>query len=174
MLKSLLPIVQEKVKLFLSKAKEAGFDLRITDGHRTPQEQDYIYAQGRTRPGRIVTYAKANQSLHNFKCAIDVVDKKKGYDIDWNKLGKIGESCGLEWGGRWTKPVDKPHFQYTGGLTLKQLQSGKRPEAPKLDKVVYLKGGKYYRVDNGVETHLTSMPQVWYYIARGYKNLGKV
>lgn len=174
MLKTLLPIVQEKVRLFLSKAKEAGFDLRITDGHRTPQEQDKLYSQGRTFPGKIVTNAKANQSLHNFKCAIDVCDRKKVYNIDWEKLGKIGESCGLEWGGRWKQFVDRPHFQYTGGLTLKQLQAGKQPEE-RFDKVIMLlKDGKYYRFDNNVGTHLTSMLQVGYYIARGYKNLGKV
>lgn len=177
LIKTLLPVVQEKVRLFLAKAKEAGFDLRITDGHRTPKEQDEIYARGRTVPGRVVTYAKGTpvpQSLHNFQCAIDVVDKKRGYDIDWNKLGKIGEACGLEWGGRWTRPVDKPHFQYTGGLTLKQLQQGKRPQPEVLDKVVYNKSGNWLRVDNGVETYLSSMPQVWFYIAKGYKNLGKV
>ena len=176
-IKTLLPVVQEKVRLFLFKAKEAGFDLRITDSHRTPKEQDEIYSRGRTTPGRIVTYAKGTpvpQSLHNFQCAIDVCDKKKLYDIDWNKLGKIGESCGLEWGGRWTKPVDKPHFQFTGGLTLKELQQGKRPISNVLDKVIVLKDGKYYRVDKGSYTHLTSMVQVGWYLAAGYKNIGKV
>lgn len=177
LIKTLLPVVQEKVRVFLVKAKEAGFDLRITDGHRTPKEQDYIYAQGRTRPGKIVTNSKGTplpQSNHNFQCAIDVCDRKKLYNIDWEKLGKIGESCGLEWGGRWVGFVDKPHFQYTGGLTLKQLQQGKRPQKEVLDKVVYNKSGNWLRVDKGVETYLSSMPQVWYYIARGYKNLGKV
>jgi peptidoglycan L-alanyl-D-glutamate endopeptidase CwlK len=29
---------------------------------------------------------------------------------DWEEIGRIGESAGLEWGGRWAKP-DRPHFQ---------------------------------------------------------------
>jgi len=30
--------------------------------------------------------------------------------LHWVTLGKLGESLGLEWGGRWSKP-DRPHFQ---------------------------------------------------------------
>ena len=43
---------------------------------------------------------------------IKVVAKKEDLD-SWEKLGALGESCGLTWGGRWKKP-DRPHFQYTG------------------------------------------------------------
>jgi peptidoglycan L-alanyl-D-glutamate endopeptidase CwlK len=52
-----------------------------------------------------------------------------GSDGDlWRKIGEIGESVGLEWAGRWTgKLREMAHFQYTGGLTLAQLQSGKVP-----------------------------------------------
>ena len=35
------------------------------------------------------------------------------YDKDgfFSKVGAIGKSIGLEWGGDWKTPVDKPHFQ---------------------------------------------------------------
>ena len=39
----------------------------------------------------------------------------------------IAESVGLEWGGRWTKFIDKPHCQYTGGLTIAQFKAGQTP-----------------------------------------------
>jgi peptidoglycan L-alanyl-D-glutamate endopeptidase CwlK len=40
------------------------------------------------------------------------------------QIGKIGESCGLEWAGNWKTFKEFPHFQYTGGLTIAQLQQG--------------------------------------------------
>jgi peptidoglycan L-alanyl-D-glutamate endopeptidase CwlK len=36
---------------------------------------------------------------------------------DWQEVGVAGESVGLEWGGRWRKIRDMPHFQLTRGLT---------------------------------------------------------
>ena len=32
-------------------------------------------------------------------------------DAVWDRMGAIGEECGLSWGGRWTGFVDKPHFE---------------------------------------------------------------
>jgi peptidoglycan L-alanyl-D-glutamate endopeptidase CwlK len=34
----------------------------------------------------------------------------------------------LEWGGDWKSLKDYPHFQYTFGLSLSELRSGKKPE----------------------------------------------
>jgi peptidoglycan L-alanyl-D-glutamate endopeptidase CwlK len=45
-------------------------------------------------------------------------------DPIWQKIGEIGKSCGLEWAGDWEDFKEFPHFQYTGGLTLAQLQAG--------------------------------------------------
>lgn len=30
---------------------------------------------------------------------------------DWEEMGKIGEACGLKWGGRWKQSPDRPHFE---------------------------------------------------------------
>lgn len=122
------PAVRTRAEQFLTKAKEAGFDLRITEGFRSVEKQNELYAQGRTKPGKIVTWAKGGASFHNYGLAFDIYDKKKGYDVDWNKLAGIGKEAGLEWGGDWGgMKRDKPHFQYTGGLTLQEVQQGKRP-----------------------------------------------
>jgi peptidoglycan L-alanyl-D-glutamate endopeptidase CwlK len=121
------PTVKKRAETFLVKAKEAGFNLRITDGYRSFDRQNELYAQGRTKAGSIVTNAKGGDSLHNFGMAFDVVDKDKGYNIDWNKVGQIGRDAGLEWGGDWKSFQDRPHFQYTGGYSLKQVQKGSRP-----------------------------------------------
>lgn len=122
-IQDLVPAMQPLANNFLQKAKEAGFNLRITCTYRSNEEQAELYAQGRTKPGAIVTNAKPGQSLHNQRRALDIVDRIKGYDMDWEKLGKIGESCGLEWGGRWDGFKDKPHFQYTGPETIQNNQT---------------------------------------------------
>lgn len=122
---AMLPLVEKAMNLFIAKAGTQGFSLRVTSGWRSFEEQDRLYAQGRTTEGKIVTNAKGGQSLHNYGCAFDVADKLKGYNIDWEKVGKIGESVGLEWGGRWPSFVDGPHFQLTLGFSLKDFQAGK-------------------------------------------------
>jgi peptidoglycan L-alanyl-D-glutamate endopeptidase CwlK len=45
-------------------------------------------------------------------------------DPIWQKIGEIGKACGLEWAGDWKDFKEFPHFQYTGGLTIAQLQQG--------------------------------------------------
>ena len=88
-------------------------------------------AQGRTKPGKIVTNAKGGQSFHNWRCAFDfvpVVNGKARWDdkAAYAKCGERGESLGLEWAGRWTgKLKETAHMQYTGGLKLIDFQNGK-------------------------------------------------
>lgn len=45
----------------------------------------------------------------------------------------IGESIGLEWGGRWKQFIDLPHLEFMFGLTINDLIKGKRP--PNVAKV---------------------------------------
>jgi len=129
-LDDLLPPVKERVEKFLSSAKAAGIDLLITSTYRDNASQDALYAQGRTTPGNKVTNAKAGQSWHNYKCAVDVVPIVAGkarWDVKdevWQQVGALGKAAGLEWAGDWKRFKEYPHFQYTGGLTLAQLQSG--------------------------------------------------
>lgn len=111
----------------MNKAQESGYNLRITQGYRSIEQQNELYAQGRTKAGQIVTKAKGGDSLHNYGLAFDVVDKDKGYNVDWNKIGQIGKDAGLEWGGDWKSFQDRPHFQYTGGYSLSQVKKGSRP-----------------------------------------------
>jgi len=129
-LDDLLPAVKERVEKFINSAKNAGIDLLITSTYRDNASQTALYAQGRTAAGRIVTNAKAGESFHNYRCAVDVVPLINGkpvWDVSyqvWQTIGKLGQENGLEWAGNWTKFKEMPHFQYTGGLTLAQLKSG--------------------------------------------------
>jgi peptidoglycan L-alanyl-D-glutamate endopeptidase CwlK len=116
---------------FIAKCAADGIDVIITSTYRDAESQAALYAQGRTAPGKRVTNAKAGQSYHNYRCAFDFVPIVNG-KAAWNdsalfeRCGKIAESVGLEWAGRWTRFREAAHCQYTGGLTLAQLQAGEK------------------------------------------------
>lgn len=129
---------------------------RFTYTLRTFSEQDAIYAQGRTKPGKIVTHARGGQSFHNYGLAIDfclIVDKnndwvyeevnwdtKKDFDKDgtseWREVVEVFKMYGWEWGGDWKSFKDYPHFQKTLGFTTIQLK--KLYESGKVDKNNYV------------------------------------
>ena len=119
-----IPVLKSKCCKFIVAAEAQGMNLRITSGYRSVDEQNALYAQGRTKPGNIVTKAKGGQSNHNFGLAFDVVEIKNGvalWDNDWNKIEKLGKKFGFEWGGDWTSFVDLPHFQMTFGYETSEL-----------------------------------------------------
>jgi peptidoglycan LD-endopeptidase CwlK len=127
-IKTLNPKVQGLARKLIETATAQGIHVKVISGHRTYAEQNDLYAQGRTKPGPIVTKAKGGQSNHNFATAFDVgifsADGKKYIEESnaYDEVGKIGEALGLEWGGRWTKMVDEPHFQYVEGRSMAQLK----------------------------------------------------
>jgi peptidoglycan L-alanyl-D-glutamate endopeptidase CwlK len=109
---------------------------------RTFAEQDALFAQGRSKPGKVVTNAKGGQSYHNYGLAIDIVlildkdkngtfetaswDVKSDFDgdkkADWMEVVQIFKRYGFEWGGDW-KFLDLPHFQKTFGKSIYELKS---------------------------------------------------
>jgi len=129
-IEDLLPPVRERVERFIAACKVEGIDILITSTYRDNESQDALYAQGRTKPGVKVTNARAGQSFHNYRCAVDVVPMKNGKPIwnakdpVWKDIGRLGKAAGLEWAGDWVRLKEFPHFQYTGGVSLAQLQKG--------------------------------------------------
>lgn len=111
-------------ELFDSQMRAQGQDYIITCTYRSNDEQAQLYAQGRTKPGPIVTKAMPGQSAHNVflngapaACAFDIVVMQSGKpqwnvrNPAWQIAGKIGQSVGLDWAGSWTSFVEFPHFQ---------------------------------------------------------------
>lgn len=137
--KNLHPIVKDLMEKFITEAKAKGINLMITQAYRSKAEQDALYAQGRTTKGKIVTNARGGYSNHNYGLAFDfvpLVGNKAVWDSHsplWGKLGEIGESLGLSWGGRWRPFVDLPHLEKTFNLSVAELAKGKRP--PNVAKV---------------------------------------
>ena len=124
------PILRESVVEVLAQCKDAGMPFELFEGYRSPERQRYLYEQGRTRKGRIITKAQPWQSMHQYGLAVDLVLKigdawswrSDGIFADhWNTLALICEKYGLE-GISW----ELPHFQLSGVL-LSDAQAGRFP-----------------------------------------------
>ena len=90
-----------------------GLTFKVTSGSRTQAEQDALYAQGRTKPGPVVTWTR--KSRHIGGRAIDLT-LFSGKNPVWESkhyytAGKFGKELGLVWGGDWKRTKDLPHFE---------------------------------------------------------------
>lgn len=132
-LSTLLPKVKALACQWYDECHKQGIPVVVVDGSRTWEEQDKLYAQGRTVCGPRVTNSRGGQSMHNFGIAwdfgiFDGVNEAGGtgryHDESplYDKAGAIGEGLGFEWGGHWHSFIDRPHLQYETGLTLAQLR----------------------------------------------------
>ena len=118
---------------------QLSFNIQILNGVRTNAEQERLYAQGRTAPGRIVTQAQtAALSPHGRRffsgkawgCAFDAMPLDDSSEIQWYPPGHehegrptpeglvrlrmmavYAERQGCVWGGSWVTFPDLDHFQ---------------------------------------------------------------
>ena len=122
------PTVARGARELLRRMSAKGQPALVTATYRDKAYQDSLYEQGRTKPGEIVTNARGGQSIHNYRLAFDICKDKQGQEYTDNAFfvlaGGIWQDMGGAWGGAWTTFPDKPHMEYTGGLTLSQLQAG--------------------------------------------------
>lgn len=118
-LELLHPVLQTKALQLVELCKSKNIIIKISQTLRTKTEQDELYAQGRTKPGKIVTRAPYPQSLHCWGMAFDIVVLTPSGKATWvvsayQRVGPIGTSIGLEWGGNWKDFPDYPHYQLPG------------------------------------------------------------
>ncbi|WP_352399367.1 M15 family metallopeptidase [Anaerotignum sp.] len=113
-IKELSPLAQIACNLFLDECKKAGLNVCITETYRPQNRQNWLYEQGRTRAGNIVTWTK--NSRHTGRMAWDICKNVRGQEYSdsafFNKCGEIAKGLGITWGGTWSTP-DKPHFEIT-------------------------------------------------------------
>ena len=108
---SLQPLAKKACTLFLATCAERGIEIFLTECYRSQERQDYLYEQGRTRPGKIVTWTR--NSNHKSGMAWDVACKASNDLYDRKilaKAGAVAKELGIEWGGTWQQQ-DTPHFQ---------------------------------------------------------------
>lgn len=138
----LYPPFRAQIEILLGKLSVAKLPFFPFMTLRTLEEQDALYAQGRTVPGKIVTNAPGGMSFHNYCLAIDLVpdiaipgkpglqwswetknaDFNKDGRNDWLQMAELAVSCGLEAGYFWKKFPDLPHVQNRYGLTINEAR----------------------------------------------------
>jgi peptidoglycan L-alanyl-D-glutamate endopeptidase CwlK len=123
------PKIRTLAKILQEKCREEGFSIEIARTLRTHEEQERLYAHGRTSHGKIVTRRKGGESFHNYGVAFDIrlvvlkeINEKKKEEF-YKKAGAVGIRLGLEWGGNWAEFVDMPHFQYTAGYSIEDFKN---------------------------------------------------
>jgi peptidoglycan L-alanyl-D-glutamate endopeptidase CwlK len=123
----LVPAMQTKAREFAGRMAEIGIPFMFTCTRRTQKEQDELWAQGRTKPGNKVTWTRNSKHVNGSAFDIAILsDGQPTWELkvsvndndvgDYYEAGQIGESIGLEWGGRWRSP-DYPHFQLRTEVT---------------------------------------------------------
>lgn len=124
------PLFREKARELLGRLAAEGVPFRLFEGFRSPERQQYLYAQGRTRPGPVVTRARPWTSYHQYGLAGDFVLFEKGAwswetsgaaELYWPKLHAAGKQLGLE-----PLSFELPHLQLAG-LRIEDLVAGKYP-----------------------------------------------
>ena len=149
LLEDLHPTLNRGARELMRRMAQAGFPhVGISSTYRNNAHQEYLFAQGRTRPGAIITNARGGQSVHNYRLAFDIFQNIRGKE--WNNprffetAGRLWREMGGVWGGDWIGFVDRVHMQFTGELLLRDLQNGRRlPDNARMlwemDEDIYMK-----------------------------------
>lgn len=132
----LRPDVAANCRKWLELCKAEGLNVLVTQTVRDKEYQEYLYAQGRTRPGSIVTNGKT-PTFHadTAGLAFDFCKNVKGHEYDDNaffaKAAAIAKGMGFSWGGDWKSFPDMPHIQWDNGgeWMSEMIRSGKLPPA---------------------------------------------
>lgn len=139
----LRPDVAANCRVFIQRCAAEGLPVLVVETVRDKEYQASLYAQGRTKPGKIVTNQKT-PSFHWNKVglAFDICKNVKGHEYDdadfFRRCGAIGKEMGFSWGGDWKSLPDRPHFQWDDGgrYTAAMVRKGKLPRMMPLYKEV--------------------------------------
>lgn len=124
-IEDLTPRMQEKIRRF-EICLEAGIPgtFKRSCTYRSQVEQNELFRHGRNGDKRPkITWTTL--SVHTSREAVDYFIEREGKycnDLkvdtdgdkieDWQEFGKIAETCGLEWGGKFRNKPDYPHVQW--------------------------------------------------------------
>lgn len=162
-LSSLTSVAQLACRLLFQECYKADIrNIFITETYRSPERQRYLYQQGRSRPGPIVTWTL--NSNHSSRLAWDIACSSPLalYDVlTLTKVGEIAMKLGITWGGQpsWVKAgtTDRPHFEVKSNWTM--------PKGYKLEGQVIVPSNSKLKVqlivEDKKETEEIKMPQTW-------------
>lgn len=117
---NLAPFLVVRLTAALDECHAMGYEVAVFESYRSPERQQWLYDQGRTRDGKIITNARPYESFHQYGLAVDIVgyhNKKWDWSIDYDKITEVFKRHGFK-----TLKFEKAHFQIDGGLTAKKAK----------------------------------------------------
>ena len=116
------PELRQRVIGLIKDLEAEGLDVVLTQGVRTVAQQQALYAQGRSKPGKIITNCDGLVKVSNhqpkadgYGYAVDVAWRTSRGEISWEgpweTLGSLAAAHGLTWGGTWGSFPDRPHLE---------------------------------------------------------------
>ena len=169
----LRPDVAENCRTLLAECRKHGLNVLIVNTLRDNEYQATLYAQGRTKPGSIVTNS-ATTTFHGAGLAFDFCKNVKGHEYDdaafFLNVAIIAKAMGFTWGGDWKSFPDKPHLQWDEGgkYTNAMIRAGKRP-AKMEEYMTYDMFKKYmeqYRAEQGKKPVSSWAKAAWEKLAK--------
>src|ERR1051325_10733103 len=102
-LEKIHPELSKRIRDLIEAFAQRGTQVEVVQGLRTFAEQDALFAQGRTKPGPVVTNARGGQSNHNYGLAVALclfVNGKPDFTANstFVAIGSEAVKRGLEWG----------------------------------------------------------------------------
>ena len=172
--KQLHPTLQCAHAEIVRRGNALGHLIGVNQTYRSIAYQNELYAQGRTTPGPIVTYATGGNSAHNYRLAFDVhrLDPRPAWytsamnsitpwvfyngDKWFDKVAAIWVAMGGKWGGS----NDGPHMEFTNNQTISWYKAGNEMPENTLMKWEMLK--PLYPEENEMRYKLlTDIPNDW-------------
>lgn len=160
--------VKVNCRRLIEECQKRGLNVLVTQTKRDNEYQAVLYAQGRTKPGSIVTNAKT-VSFHGAGLAFDFCKNVKGHEYDdpvfFEDVAAVAKAMGFSWGGDWKSFPDKPHLQWDEGgkYTDAMIRAGKRP-AEMEEYMTYEVWKQYmerYRAEQGKKPVSAWAKEVW-------------
>lgn len=127
---NLHPLFRNEILKLNQALRKAELGIFLFEGLRSFNRQGFLYAQGRTKKGRIVTKAPPGFSYHNYGLAGDFVWDldiyKPGMQWTWDGrydlFGKVVAKFPLlEWAGTWKTFKEYPHVQWKTDYSTSDL-----------------------------------------------------
>lgn len=118
----LKPLARKAIILFFQECFKAGVHIFVTETFRSQARQNYLYAQGRTRKGSIVTWTTSSRHTSAMAWDIGAATVNGNTNIYnatvLNKAGAIARKLGITWGGDWKNNIDRPHFEISSSWVM--------------------------------------------------------
>ena len=102
--------LQDYANKLVERAAAEGIDLKVTSLVRSREEQQRLYDAWLARGKTGLPAAPPGKSKHEQGLAFDVAIQGGGSPEQWQRLGQVGKSMGLRWGGDFSR-ADPVHFE---------------------------------------------------------------